>query len=208
MTGQLTGVEEKLQAAEAALQGAESDDKTRNLIGHVAAIRALLAAAQFQVEPMLAQSRRALEDLHPDNLAVRTATTWILGAAYQFQGDRARARQAYTEAIAISRASGNIIVNIPATVGLGLIQEADNQLYQAAETSRHVLQLVGAVPLPVACEAHLGLARICYEWNDLEAAEQHARQGLHLARQYERVLDRFVSCEVCLASLKWPRPRC
>src|SRR5438477_541069 len=41
MTGQLTGVEPKLQAAEAALQGAEPDDQTRNLVGHIAAIRAL-----------------------------------------------------------------------------------------------------------------------------------------------------------------------
>src|SRR6266487_4393652 len=39
MTGHLTGVEEKLQAAEAALQGVEpEDDKTRNLVGHIAAI--------------------------------------------------------------------------------------------------------------------------------------------------------------------------
>src|SRR5262249_11909396 len=57
----------------------------------------------------------------------------------------------------------------------------------------------------VACEAHLGLARIYYEWNDLEAAEQHAQQSLPLARQYERVLDRFVSCEVFLARLKLTR---
>ena len=41
VTGQTTGVEEKLQAAEAAiaaaLQGAEPDDKTRDLIGQIAA---------------------------------------------------------------------------------------------------------------------------------------------------------------------------
>ena len=202
MTGQLLGVEEKLQAAEAALQGREPVDTTRNLVGHIAAIRALLAAAQNQVEIMLVQSHRALEYLHPDYLAVRTAATWILGVAHLYQGDRAAARQAFTEAISLSQSSGNIIINIPATVGLGLVQEADNQLYAAAETYRHVLQLLSDVPLPVACEVHLCLARIYYEWNDLEAAEQHGRQGLHLARQYEQVIDRFVSCEVFLARLK------
>ena len=51
-------------------------------------------------------------------------------------------------------------------------------------------------------EAHLGLARILYEWNDLDAAEQHGRQSLQLARQYDRVIDRFVVCEVFLARLK------
>jgi len=202
MTGQLTGVEQKLQAAEAALQGAESDDKTRNLVGHIAAIRATLAGAQYQVETIIAQSRRALEYLHPDNLAVRTVTTWMLGFAYQLQGDRAAASRAYTEAIAISQASGNIIINFSATVGLGMVQEADNQLHLAAETYRRVLQLAGDPPQPAACEAHLGLARICYEWNDLDEASQHGHQSLHLARQYERVIDRFVACEVFLARLK------
>ena len=46
MTGQMSGVEEKLQAAEKALHGTEQDDVARNTIGHIAAIRALLAATQ------------------------------------------------------------------------------------------------------------------------------------------------------------------
>ncbi|MGI8553025.1 MAG: LuxR C-terminal-related transcriptional regulator, partial [Dehalococcoidia bacterium] len=62
-TGQTTRVEQTLQAAEAALQGAEPDDKTRDLIGRTAAIRASLAVNQSQVELIIAQSRRALENL-------------------------------------------------------------------------------------------------------------------------------------------------
>jgi LuxR family maltose regulon positive regulatory protein len=201
MTGHLTGVEPKLQAAEAALQGAEPDDTTRNLVGHIAAIRALVAAAQNQVETIIAQSRRALEYLHPDNLAVRTATIWKLGIAYQLQGDRAAASRAYSEAIAISQASGNIIINLSATVGLGNVQETENQLYPAAQTYQRVLQLVGESPLPFACEAHLGLARICYEWNDLDEASQHGQQSVQLARQIENN-DRVVAGEVFLARLK------
>jgi len=204
MTGQLTGVEEKLQAAEAALQGAELDAKTRNLIGHIAAIRALLAAAQNQVETIIAQSHRALEYLHPDNLAVRTATVWKLGIAYHLQGDRSAARRAYTEAIALSQASNSIMNNVTASIGLGLIQEADNQLYAAAETYRRVLHLVGESAQPGTCEAHLGLARICYEWNSLDEASQHAQQGIHLARLIENA-DRVVASEVLLARLKLTR---
>ena len=92
-----------------------------------------------------------------------------------------------------------------ATIGLGQVQELENQLYPAAETYRRVLQLVGDHPLPSACEAYLGLARICYEWNDLDAAEQHGQQSLQLARQYDRVIDRFIICEVFLARLKLAR---
>jgi LuxR family maltose regulon positive regulatory protein len=201
MTNHLTDAEQKLQAAEAALQGTEPDDKTRNLIGHIAAIRALVAATQYQAETIIAQSHRALEYLHPDNLPVRTATIWKLGFAYQLQGDRAAASQAYTKAITISQASGNTIIHLSATVGLGFIQEADNQLHLAAATYRSVLQLLGESPLPVASEAKFGLARICYEWNDLDGALQYGQQSIQQMRLMEDT-DRFVTCEVFLARLK------
>ncbi len=101
MMGQVIDVEQKAQAAEAALLDAEQDDKTRDLIGRIASIRATLALTQHQADTLIAQSRRALAYLHPDNLPVRTAITWMLGYAYQLQGDRAAASQAYTEALSI-----------------------------------------------------------------------------------------------------------
>jgi LuxR family maltose regulon positive regulatory protein len=202
VNGQTTGVEEKLQAAEAALQGAEPEHKTQYLVGQIAAARATLALTRYQVETMLAESRRALKYLHPDNLISRANANWTLGFAYYLQGDRASARQAYTEAISLSQSSGNIFTTILATIGLGNVQEADNQLHLAAQTYRRVLQLAGDQPLQIIYEAHLGLARVLYEWNDLDAAEQHGRQSLSLARQYDRAIDRFIVCEVFLARLK------
>jgi LuxR family maltose regulon positive regulatory protein len=200
--GQTTGVEEKLQAAEAALQATVSDDKTRYLIGQIAAARSILALTQYQVETMLTQSRRAQEYLSPDNVVGRSSALWTLGYAYYLQGNRAAAGQAYTEAIVLSQASGAIFTTILATIGLGNVQEAENQLPLAAQTYRRVLQMAGDQPLQIVSEAHLGLARVLYEWNDLDAAEQHGRQSLQLARQYERHIDRFVVCEVFLARLK------
>jgi LuxR family maltose regulon positive regulatory protein len=76
-----------------------------------------------------------------------------------------------------------------------------NQLFLAAETYQRVLHLVGDMPQPVAAEAHFGLARISYEWNDLAAAQQHGQQSVQLARQIENT-DRFISCEVLLARVR------
>src|SRR5258706_4719452 len=205
MTGQpISNVEEKLQAAEAALQEAEPDDKTRDLVGHIAAIRAMLAVPANQVETIIAQSRRALEYLHPNNLSVRATAHWTLGYAYQLQGDRTAASQAYTEVISISQASGNIMVTIAATTCLGQVQEAENQLSLAAESYWRVLQLAGEPPWPAACEAYLGLARVCYQWNDLDVAEQHGQQSFQLAMQMESV-DTPAACGVFLARLKLAR---
>jgi LuxR family transcriptional regulator, maltose regulon positive regulatory protein len=200
--GQTSGVEEKLHAAEALLQGTKPDDQTRDLLGQIATARATVATNQLQVEPMLAQSRRALEYLHPKNLVFRTTAYCMLGLASLLLGERAAARQAYTEAIALSQASGSIFFTLAATSGLGTLQEAESQLHRAAQTYQRVLQVAGEMPLPMFYEAHLGLARILYAWNDLGPAEQHGRQSLHLARQYASDVDRFVACEVFLARLK------
>ena len=161
----------------------------------------MLAIHHNQVETIVAQSRRALEYLHPDNLPTRATTTWTLGYAYQLQGDRAAARQAYNEAISISQASGNIMVTMAATTCLGQVQETENQLYLAAESYQRVLQLAGDPPQPGASEAYLGLARITYQWNDLDTAQQHGQQSLQLARQMENVATP-AACGVMLARLK------
>jgi LuxR family maltose regulon positive regulatory protein len=205
MAGQTAGVEERLQAAEAALQGVELNGQTRNLIGQIACARATLALTQYQPETMIAQARRALEYLPADNLTFRFTANWLLSNAYLFQGDRAAAGQALSEALAISQASGDRFSTILALDGLGQIQELENQLYRAAETYRRVLQLEGDQPHPNAAETNLGLARITYEWNDLEAAERYGQQSLELARQYDRVIDRFIIAEVFLARLKLAR---
>ena len=171
-----------------------------NLIGHIAAIRALLAGTQFDAETIIAQSRRALEYLHPDNLPVRTATVWKLGFAHQLQGDRAALRR-LCRSDCDQPGIGERYHLCIASTGLANVQETENLLSQAAETYRLMLQVIGEAPSPVAEEAHFGLARISYEWNDLEAAREHAEQSLHLARRIENT-DRFVTCQVFLARLK------
>jgi LuxR family transcriptional regulator, maltose regulon positive regulatory protein len=201
MMGQVVGVAEKADAAEAALPDGEQDDKTRDLIGRIASLRATVAVTQHQVETIIIQAQRALDYLHPDNLPVRTSITWTLGYAYQLQGERAAAARAYREAISICRVIGHTVIHMMATLGLGRIQEAENQLYQAGETYRQALDLVGEPPPPPICDAYLGLARIHYQWNDLDAAQQYGQQSLPLARQIENT-DRFVACELFLARLK------
>ncbi|MCD4753525.1 MAG: LuxR C-terminal-related transcriptional regulator [Anaerolineaceae bacterium] len=209
VTTQTSGVEERLQSAEAAiagiLRGSEPDNMTRDLIGQIAAARATLALFQFQAETMLVQSRRAMKYLLPDNLSFCFTAIWTQGVAYYFQGNYTAAERSFTEALSISQKSGIKFHMSLASNSLGQIQEKENQLYLAAESYRRVLQLSGDYPLPSASEAYLGLARICYEWNELDAAEEHGQQSLRLAQQYDREIDRYIFSEVFLARLKLAR---
>ncbi|MFL7837882.1 MAG: LuxR C-terminal-related transcriptional regulator [Candidatus Promineifilaceae bacterium] len=202
MTGRaISEVEAVLQAAETALRDTDMDDKNRDLLGQIASIRAMSAVPTREAEVMMAQASQALELLSPDNLAARTGATWVLGLAYQYQGNRIAAVQAYREAAAAGAASGNFMFTIAAKTSLGQIQEAENKLKAAAQNYREVIKLAGDPPLPAAAEAYLGLARIHYEWNDLQNAQAYAEQAMHLGRQMETV-DTPAACMALLARLK------
>ncbi|MET3507833.1 LuxR C-terminal-related transcriptional regulator [Halalkalibacter oceani] len=198
---QLTGIEKKLQVAEAALLAAEQNAANRNLLGHIAVIRATAAVSLHQAETIVHQSEQALRYLHPDNVPVRTAASWTLGYAYQLQGKRLAASRAYTEAISSSKKLGHSMITLMATIGLGNVQESEMLLEPAARTYQNALELAGQPSLPAACEAHLGLARIFYEWNDVNTSIQHGKRGAQLARQVENS-DRAAACELFLIQLQ------
>jgi LuxR family maltose regulon positive regulatory protein len=208
VAGQTTGLDEKLQMAEAAIQGIPSpaaglDDKTRNLIGQIASARARLAVSKYQIETIFVLACRALEYLPPDSLVSRFRASWSLAYAYYFRKERAAAARACAEAISIAEASGNILDAILATLLMGGIQLLENQLYPAFETLQRCLRLLGDnYPPPSTGEAIRGLATIYYEWNNLDAAEHYGQRSLQLLRQYDRTIDRFIITEVFLARLK------
>jgi LuxR family transcriptional regulator, maltose regulon positive regulatory protein len=205
VAGRTTGVEEALLAAEKALRGAARDEAIRDLTGRIAAARATLAVTRYQPDTIMVQSRRALEYLHPDDIGFRFTAMWTMAVAHSLQGDRVAAGRAYAELESMSHESGDVFFTQLSLCGLGEAQEVDNRLHQAAETYRRALVSFGDHPQPNANEAHLGLARICYEWNDLDAAEEHGERSLQLARQYDRAIDRFILCELTLARVTLAR---
>ena len=198
-----TAVEQKLQSAEIALHGIEPDDRIRDLIGRIASLRATLAVIQNDGDVIIAQARRALQYLHPDNLLVRTAAAWSLGYAHQLRGDRAAASQAFMDVITTGKSLGASAYTMAATINLGQVQETDNQLQLAARTYRRVVELAGDPPQPMACEAFLGLARIAYQWNDLDSAHRYGQECFQLTQQMAvESVDTVASYDVFLARVR------
>ena len=199
--GQHTAVEEKLQAAELALQSTKPDETTQDLVGRIATIRASLAIIQHDVATIMLQARQAMAHLHPDNLLYRSAAAYTLGVTHHLRGDRAAASQSFTEVLALSESLADSIYTIAAAISLGQIQAADNNLLLASETYERVLQMAGDPPQLIAVDAFLGLAHIHYQWNDLEAAHQYGQQCAQLTEQQESI-DTFASYLLFLARLK------
>ncbi len=217
LSGQTIGVEEKLLSAEAAVKGSEfkateykssetvspnPDDAVLEILGHMAAIRATLAVTRHDLKEIIAQANFALAHVNPKNLPVRATCSWALGYAYLLQKEYANAQQAYNEAIGISERIGHVVITIMSKIGLGNIFESQNNLYQAETYYQWVIQLEGHEGYPVTCDAYLGMARICYEWNDLDSAKKHLEKAKTLASRIDHT-DRIVVCENFEARLKW-----
>jgi LuxR family maltose regulon positive regulatory protein len=111
------------------------------------------------------------------------------------------AKKTYRDAITLGKSSGNYLFAIMSESGIGDIEEADNKLHSAAEIYGHVIEQVSEQPLPVMCDVYLGLARIHYEWNNLEKARQLAETSLKLAKKFENIIDRFILVELFLVRL-------
>ena len=176
-------------------------------MGRIASIRATLAIIQHDADTIIAQSRRALEYLDPDNLPIRTAATYTLGYAHQLQGDRAAASRAYTEVISLSTSFADSIYTIAATLGLGQVQEADNQLSWRRRPTRRVLELAGDPPRRLPPKRILAWRASATNGTTWMLPNSTAQQCLQLTRQMDSV-DTFVSYAVFLARLGLLRETC
>ena len=209
-SNQIIGVEEKLQAAEAALAAkipphAEMDEWSRNLVGKIAVARAMLAQTLYQAESSLVQVRRALEYLHPDNVAYRSTAAQIFGFAHYIQGDREAAERAYTESLSLAQAAGDHEGVLLAITRLGQVHELRNQLHQAAEKYQRALQLIGEDPIPFTTVVYLGLARIYFEWNDLDTAEKYGELSFQLGLLNDQIIDRLILSQLFMSQIKLTR---
>lgn len=198
-SGRTAGFEEMLATAEATLQIRADDESTRDLRRQIVRLRAIRAFLEHRVDDVI-ESTRALELLAPDDLS-RAFVVWTSGYAHEVLGERAEARKAYGEALSMSRAIGYRFGDMNASIGIGAMQEVDNELRLAAETYEDAVRRAADLPWSWISDAHLGLGRIHYEWNDLDVAWERGQQSLELARQL-RHTDRPAACLALLARVR------
>jgi LuxR family transcriptional regulator, maltose regulon positive regulatory protein len=184
-TSQHSRMRAPIIGAEAAIESAIDHPAYRSWRGEWSAVRAWEAVALCDPVVIEREATLALEWLPQDQLAVRVTAHCALGVAHQFSGDRVAAKRVYGDVVPMAESCGNRMFTIVACIALGHLQEDDNHLHLAARTYGRALQVLGDQPHLVACEVHLGLARIHYQWNDLDAAALHAEKSSRLAALLE-----------------------
>jgi LuxR family maltose regulon positive regulatory protein len=153
-------------------------------------MRAIASVEQGDSSPAVIQlAHQALDDLPTNNRYLHSALTTSLALAYHANGDTGAAIQTFTAAKSIAEQSDNIFSVLFSSHELAELNIEHGQLRQAEALHRQALNLVekhfgvGVRHIPLAGAAHIGLGKLLYEWNDLEAARQHLDQGFELSNQ-------------------------
>lgn len=193
----LACMEQNLFAAtEPALRDAETtymsldESEQQLLLGEIAAIRSTVAINLGKTAEAIEPAQRALQLLpHNDKRFLATIGQVMLNLADTCLDDASRAQALYTEAVALNRAAGNLATTITAMSGLGSIYAQRGNLQEAEQTLLAALTLgsENLLAWPSTGKAHINLGAVYYEWNRLDEAMQHVREGIQHCQRWGHI---------------------
>jgi LuxR family maltose regulon positive regulatory protein len=212
--GRLRAAEPFLDAAEQALAAAPSEpyepsigkemSMLANVPATIALLRAALVALRGDAQRTTELVRQAQTHLAEDERGPRISVRWNLGQADWMRGRLAEAERAFAGILAEGREAGEPHLMLTAGSVLGRIQRAQGRLEAALRTYQEGLEFAarsGPGVVLSAAVAHVGMAEVLYERNQLEQALNHAREGISLGRQ----LTSTQTLASGLATLAWIR---
>jgi LuxR family transcriptional regulator, maltose regulon positive regulatory protein len=169
-----------------------------NVPAGITLARAVLARMHGNAEQTTEFSRRALAQLGEGERMLRSLVDYYLAVADWLRGRLPEAEQALA---GLAAGPGYFA---PLHHDLGQVQRARGRLGAALGTYRQLLEVAaapGQPALPAASIAQVGMAEMLYERGQLDAALDHATQGVALSRQ----LGWTRSLVTGLAILAWIR---
>jgi LuxR family maltose regulon positive regulatory protein len=203
MAGQLDEAGLRLQAAErvlgsaageAAPPGSPGRSHVRSeaaLQGMIAAVRAYIAFLQGDVPAIIQFSRQALQYLPDEKSMWRSAVAIVSGDAHSLSGDLVAAGEHYSEAVALSKAAGNIYFVLFASAKLAANESLLGRLHRVAEICQQGLQRANESGSSQTARAGVLYAlwgtTLC-QWNDLDGALRYARKGVELCERENNVV--------------------
>lgn len=181
-----------LDTAEQALLARTKEEQPGTMAAlqaEIIALRAMYETARNDFAHAIAICRQALGALPPENLYARSLVLMSMGMAYYRganTGDVGAAAQALAEASSAVQSTGHALLLPMVKLCQAELYFTQGQPFQAAMICQQVLKLVAAwpvYPLYIAGVAHTWLGRLCYDWNDLEAAREHLLKAWEMGKQ-------------------------
>ncbi|MEJ2209740.1 MAG: LuxR family transcriptional regulator, partial [Anaerolineae bacterium] len=185
LSGQLDQVDHLLEGVEQRIERGAPQDS--DLLGHIAAVRAYAANLRGDAAraiEMAALTEKYLPDRH---LNARGMAAYALADTCFARDDMEGAEQASLQMLKVGEQTGRLLMSVPALCDLAAISKVRGHLYQAEafyDEARQLLVERSALDSRVRCPYEVGLADLLREWNQLDAAHEHATIGVEYCRQY------------------------
>ena len=156
-----------------------------NVPAAIAFLHAVLA--RLRGDPALAAgyNRQTLGLLGEQDWMMRSMVRWNMAGADWLRGRLGQAERDLAEVLAERRAAGEGFLAMRVCYDLGQVQRAQGHLDAALATYREALEITGegGSQPPHLGMAHVGLAEVLYERDEVAAALDHATRGVSLCRQ-------------------------
>ena len=188
-SGYLDDAEKRLQAADQLLESTSTSDPAKEgLQGRIAVIRAYISSQTGDASRIIHFSKQALKLLPQRDLMWRSVAATTLGFAYGWRGagDLVKAEQAFSEAMKISKAAGNIFYNIFSGICLVAVMQLRCKFKEAKDICQQSLSLAkenGLSETEIAGSLYASLGMIFCEWNDLNEGIRLINKGIELNKQ-------------------------
>jgi LuxR family maltose regulon positive regulatory protein len=157
------------------------------LQGQIAAMLVVIAAMQEDSATVIREAGDALTCLPEDDLNSRARVYVALGTAQAYDDDLESAVATWERARELALATGNPFLAAAAVELLaGIRIYHQGRLREGARLLRHIIELgttADGKPLPFTTVAHILLAEVHLEWNDLQAAAHFLEVGIDLAQR-------------------------
>jgi LuxR family transcriptional regulator, maltose regulon positive regulatory protein len=157
-----------------------------NVPGSLAVLRAELARLRGEPNRTIELARQALAGLPAGRHILRSLADWNLARGYWLAGELAEAERALDAIVAERLTIGQPYLTLIASWDLGRVRAARGQLRAAAATYRRALEFgaqAGSAASPAVGVAHVGLAEVLCEQDELDAALDQVTEGLKRCRQ-------------------------
>jgi LuxR family transcriptional regulator, maltose regulon positive regulatory protein len=156
-----------------------------NVPASIAFLHAELARLRGDAARAVSCDRQAMVHLSAEDWLLRSQVAWNLAVADWLRGRLTEAERALAEVVAERAAIAESYFILRASYDLGQVQRAQGRLGAALRTYRQGLGVASEAghQLPPSGMAHVGLAEVLYERDELALAHQHATEGIALCRQ-------------------------
>ena len=198
-TGQVEVVSPRLENTEWLLDSISEDDETpkMEMMGYIAGLKAQLALWRQDLSNLIVFADQARANLSKNNW-LRGYCAIMMGAACWGNGNIDAAKDAFSEALSIGKATGYKGLEVSGSCNLAHSLELEGYLEQALSLLKETFKRAeqGGRILPVAGYIHNEISKTYYELNELDLAGEHIMQGIKLCQSFAD--GRAVSFGYCL----------